>query len=388
MELNQFIEVPKEFTSINEAVESVEDVANKIKTTSSRLRNPAEGIRKEIEKVLKEIEKVLDTFINRITHLIKTSKEFLSELIEQTIEGLSNLLNEVDNIVDKILENFNPDAIREKLINPFFDRINTLQKDLFKDLDNLLKKIDTVITGTIEDVVNDIKKFSDPTIFFNPFDPCRREHDIPAWRIGTSLTDIDYYNLVTCHLLKRLDEKDTLDNVTDVYNMLQQVAWKMTCVLRGAPQARQKIFQDWIKYGQLIELWSNFPMTITPLEAAEEAIKKLETARIEFTEKAQKIDNLIISDSINKWYWNTGHELNVGTGDRYDTIYVEFPRGAFKTPPKVQVSINMLDADTQGNVRIRVFPQNITVKGFDIKVRTWSSSKISGIGVTWLAHKI
>jgi hypothetical protein len=247
-------------------------------------------------KLKAEIELVLDesflALTDRIGYLIEHSKQSLNELMEQAIGGLSNLLTEVENIVDKFLENFNPDAIREKLINPLFENINKLEKELFKDLDKLIEKIDTVFTGTIEDAVNDIKKLTDVTIFFNPLDQCRKEHDIPVWRIGTSLSDIDYYNLVTCHLLKRLDEKDTLDNITDVYSSIQQAAWKMTCVLRGAPQARQKIFKDWTKYGQLIDLWSKFPMTMTPLEAAEEAVKKLESARLEFIEKAQKIDDL------------------------------------------------------------------------------------------------
>ncbi|MFN9860284.1 MAG: hypothetical protein ACK556_19690, partial [Pseudanabaena sp.] len=80
--------------------------------------------------------------------------------------------------------------------------------------------------------------------------------------------------------------------MVDAYGGLQLNAWKMACVSRGAPGLQKNVMQDWIKYGQLISLWSQFSMSLTPLQAAEEAIKKLEDARLEFLTKSSEIDSI------------------------------------------------------------------------------------------------
>jgi hypothetical protein len=101
------------------------------------------------------------------------------------------------------------------------------------------------------------------------------------------------------------------------------------------------------------------------------------------------VRDAMISGNVSKSYWTTGHPLELGTpiGGRSDTIHIDFPAGKFSTPPNVQVTLSMIDAENDGsNIRLSVSPVNITTNGFDIQVSTWLDSKVYAVGVTWLAH--
>ncbi|MFN9869216.1 MAG: hypothetical protein ACK568_19615, partial [Pseudanabaena sp.] len=251
------------------------------------------GVRAKLEAEIKiNLDEKLLTLVKQLEYVVGKSKTALSELLDEAFKGLSNLRSEVEVIVDKFLAAFNPDQLKAKLIDPIFDKLEKLEDKIFKDIDRLIDKIDVIFTGTGEELKNAIQTLIDPALLIpNPFDQCRRLQGL-EWTIGTSFTLVQIYRFRECKVLEKLDENTKIQDLVDAYGGLQLNAWKMACVSRGAPGLQKNVMQDWIKYGQLISLWSQFSMSLTPLQAAEEAIKKLEDARLEFLTKSSEIDSI------------------------------------------------------------------------------------------------
>lgn len=251
------------------------------------------GLRAKLEAEIKiNLDEKFLALVKQLEYVVGKSKTALSELLDEAFKGLSNLRSEVEVIVDKFLAAFNPAQIRAKLIEPIFDRLEKLEDKIFKDIDRLIDKIDVIFTGTSEELKNAIQSLIDPGLLIpNPFDECRRRQNL-EWTLGTSFTLVQIYRFRECKVLEKLDENTKIQDLVDSYGGLQLNAWKMACVSRGAPGLQKNVMQDWIKYGQLINLWSQFSMSMTPLQAAEEAIRKLEDARLEFLAKSSQIDNI------------------------------------------------------------------------------------------------
>lgn len=103
----------------------------------------------------------------------------------------------------------------------------------------------------------------------------------------------------------------------------------------------------------------------------------------------------MISGNVSRGYWQSGHELTLGYPpslppgqyhERKDVFDVTFPAGKFSKPLQVVVMLTMIDSEKSANVRLNIFPENITVNGFSIRIVTWSDSKIYGFGASWFAY--
>ena len=79
-----------------------------------------------------------------------------------------------------------------------------------------------------------------------------------------------------------------------------------------------------------------------------------------------------------------GFTLDKNSGDRVYTMYVKFEKG-YEKVPSVIVSVNKLDASKETNARFEISAEAISRDGFTIKIKTWSDSKIFGIGGNWIA---
>jgi H-type lectin domain len=332
-------------------------------------------------KVIDRITYALDSAINKV------GVEF-RQLVKQVFSELSELLDRVDQIIDKIFKNISTALadIKRNLIDPIVAAIADLERKLIEDINQILDKIFNFIQGTLQDFKDEISKITDPDILIpNPFDPCRQQTGTittPRWR----LTSADVFNLFECNQLKRLeDSATTVKEITEVYASLQLQSFRVTCLGRGSPAFQEIFTKKWIKYGQLYDLWKEFDETMTAQQAFDEAIKRLAQARNEYlSNPAPKIE----SGTVNKSYWQTNHPIGLGTpvGVRSDAIHVDFSAGKFSSPPKVQVMLNMLDAEQATNARAAVSPINITANGFEIQVTTWGDSKVYGVGITWFAY--
>ncbi|WP_341211639.1 H-type lectin domain-containing protein [uncultured Limimaricola sp.] len=74
----------------------------------------------------------------------------------------------------------------------------------------------------------------------------------------------------------------------------------------------------------------------------------------------------------------------VGTGTREVRTRIPF-EVAFALPPIVHVSVTMWDVAAEAATRLDVGAEEIDQKGFTLRVRTWSDSRIARVRVAWLA---
>ncbi|MEM7061054.1 MAG: H-type lectin domain-containing protein [Pseudomonadota bacterium] len=73
-----------------------------------------------------------------------------------------------------------------------------------------------------------------------------------------------------------------------------------------------------------------------------------------------------------------------GSGKRWARTVVEFD-DPFSGPPKVQLSIAMIDADSGRNLRFELHAEDVTKAGFTAVAHTWSDTRIGRLQVNWTA---
>ncbi len=77
-------------------------------------------------------------------------------------------------------------------------------------------------------------------------------------------------------------------------------------------------------------------------------------------------------------------QMWAGEGERSVSQTVKFWR-PFIQPPKVQLSVSLMDARTEVMIRYSLSTQNVTAEQFDAVFSTWGDSKFARIGVDWMA---
>jgi hypothetical protein len=82
--------------------------------------------------------------------------------------------------------------------------------------------------------------------------------------------------------------------------------------------------------------------------------------------------------------FKSGGEMWTGEGEREKRLAVTFSE-PFRTAPVVQVAPSLWDWDGGTNARAQVLAENVTEKGFDLVVRTWSDSRIARMQLSWIA---
>ncbi|WP_414623797.1 hypothetical protein [Calothrix sp. CCY 0018] len=268
------------------------------------------GVKKEVWSLVDHLFDKLKILLGDIAYvadeLLSKTEEIGKNLIQKISQELSGLVQQVQRAVNDILS-----GIKDNLINPFFEKVDELRRNLVEDIRSLINQIlngagelagqllkegDRILTGTISEFKSEVEKVVN--FSRNPFDPCRIKFDL-GWVPGHKLTIGDLHNLFECSLLRRLEEGDTVKEIKTIYADLQHRSWHLSCVARGtvpgisSSSALQDIaIKDWIKYGQLYSLWNQFEDNMTPLTALENRIKQLEDEIAYFRAKSAQIDDV------------------------------------------------------------------------------------------------
>ena len=234
--------------------------------------------------------KVIDRAIFALDSVIdKTSQEFKS-LVQQISDDLFELERKINELIDKFFDNISNliQDIKTNLVDPIVDSVFALEEKIFEDINQVIDKIFDFFTGTVQQFKDDLFVIFNPLP--NPFDPCRRQLDLALTPTGR-LTHIDLFNLFECRQLRRLDDDNTVvKEIQEVYAMLQLQSFRLTCLGRGSPAFQEIYMRKWLKYGQLFELWQEFAEDMTPQQAYDEAIRRLNQARNEYQAKVAEID--------------------------------------------------------------------------------------------------
>jgi hypothetical protein len=268
------------------------------------------GIKKEVIALINQVFDKLKFLLGDVAfvanELLSKTETLGKNFLDKISQELSSLVKEVQRAVNDVLI-----GVRDNLINPFFERVDELRRTLvddirtlvdqifsdFKDLfDKLLKEGDRILTGTIDEFKAEVAKVV--KLIPNPLDPCRIKYDL-RYTFGNDLTIGDLYNLFECTLLRRLEINDSVREIKTIYGDLQHRYWHLSCIARGSvpgvsgSSGLQDIaINDWIKYGQLFQLWNQFDDDMTPLTALEIRIQQLENEIASFRARSAQLDDI------------------------------------------------------------------------------------------------
>ncbi len=74
-----------------------------------------------------------------------------------------------------------------------------------------------------------------------------------------------------------------------------------------------------------------------------------------------------------------------GSGDREVRKTFKF-RKRFKSDPTVVASIAGFDVDDKTNARVEVDVVHASEDHFDVRVKTWSNTKLARVSISWIAY--
>jgi len=81
-----------------------------------------------------------------------------------------------------------------------------------------------------------------------------------------------------------------------------------------------------------------------------------------------------------------GEAKGVGFTPRLIRKHIEFGK-EFSFVPVVRAGLESLDASNETNLRVQVFAENITTKGFDLRLQTWSDTRLFFVTSNWFAYE-
>jgi prefoldin subunit 5 len=246
--------------------------------------------------------KVIDRAIFALDSTIDKTSQELQSLAQKIFDNLFELEKRLNTLIDNFFQHLSAlfNNIKANLVDPIVDSIFKLEEKIFEDINQVIDKIFNFFTGTVKEFKDDLLRLFNPLP--NPFDPCRQQFGL-ALTPTSRLTHTDIFNLFECSQLRRLNDGNTIvKEIQEIYAGLQLESFKMTCLGRGSPSFQELYMRKWLKYGQLFEIWQEFNENMTPQEAFDEAIRRLNEARDEYNAKVADIDRAqaTADDAINR----------------------------------------------------------------------------------------
>jgi len=217
---------------------------NKIKPLLYQLEAAADRV---IDKAKDDLNEVIDHFKKQMEDLIQTAAATAKKLVDYTI-----------------------DEIRTKIINYAFDKLDSFESKLFRDITEMLNKVDAIMKNIscyaqaiIARITDEIKK-SLP-IIPNPFDKCRIKLDkeFPGQRLRykflRSFTPNQLYELRKCYLINNLTENSSINSINMAYRDLELLSGDMRClsVSLGAIQNEKYYIKEMGKACFILDTLSN-----------------------------------------------------------------------------------------------------------------------------------
>ena len=295
-------------------------------------------LKQQLEPLIQDAFNKLSSFLGEVVaaaeNLLGRSRQLLEDLVNQVSEKLSELLTEVEQIVGNLLSQVSSlaeriiDRFRTDILDRFFDRVDSLRRDLINDLRQLIQEVtqrgnellykgDVIVTGTLASIKDNIDKLAadlEETLDIRKwFDPdervARREEDeredfckdkIGAVGVAFStLGSAQFYEYRQCVTQRRLNDaiersegRVTVRNMKLVYADLQERAWKLATIGRTEGSSLQNIaLTDWIKFGQLFQLWNQFEDDMEVLEAINQRVNELDQKIDAAQARAQQLDD-------------------------------------------------------------------------------------------------
>lgn len=278
---------------------------------------------KSITELFDKLKSILNDFAFVANELIEKSKLLVEDLINNVFKNLTDLVSNISKKISNLLDQ--AEELGKKLIlklrelnDQIFNNLKEFRQALFEDLHNLIDHAvvagQLIITGTFEQIIEEIRRpvlaIQDFLDHINIFDPDSRKRKKISDEIKKDLsisllhvnqwghTQIyDYlcqYTLkVESYEIEKKQGKERIGNIETMYADLQDKAWRLSTLGLTDSSLSKEAMEDWVKYGQLYELWHKLgDEDMGLLDAINDKLKELDQAEDEFKEKSAQIESL------------------------------------------------------------------------------------------------
>jgi ElaB/YqjD/DUF883 family membrane-anchored ribosome-binding protein len=207
-----------------------------------------------LEKTISQVQTLLDQVLQNVRSILKETNNYIEERIDQVAAIVASSLDKIT----KIAENYTPGRIMDDLVSPALDKISKLEEQLFEDINQVLDKI----INEVDEKGEELKKQIQLGLlsFPNFLDECRNE--LGLQKPGLLFSDIEYYKLIKCYSLKRLEKDNhiTLNERLEIYAQLQRNAAiaRFLAADISSPGIDDLYARDWLEYGVLYKETEKF----------------------------------------------------------------------------------------------------------------------------------
>ncbi len=309
------------------------DIYNKLNDALEKLRNWRRNvkimpdIKSDVESLIKalfdELRSVLNDFTFLANQLIEKSKLLVEDLINDIFKNLTDLVSNIWGKINDLLKQ--AEILGQRLISKIsdlndkiFENLDEFRQALFDDLHSLIDHAvvagQVITTGTFEQLISEFRRaaltiqdFLDGIDIFDP--DARKRKEIsekikehlsigikPIWQWG----HIQTYDYLCCYTLLVEDYEietkqgtERIGNIETLYAELQDKAWRLSTLGLEDSKLSKEAMEDWVKYGQLYELWHKLgDEDMGLLDAINDKLKELDQARDEFNERSAQIESL------------------------------------------------------------------------------------------------
>lgn len=165
----------------NVSKQTVQDLSilkNELKADIDNLLSDVNEIYKEnLELTFDEINRARAEAIHALREQLGETTEQVDKCLEARINQIALVLMQSLKQVQLISDKFSPDEVREKLAKPTLEELAAIEEKIYLDAEQIISKIDEIITGTLEEIRNLLKSILVHTLP-NPLDKCRRRLNI------------------------------------------------------------------------------------------------------------------------------------------------------------------------------------------------------------------
>ena len=251
---------------------------------SSAAEGASEGVEDSVTRAIDHIfDEQVDPLLERagilgeelVTHAGDTAeakaKSIIDYAVKDIVDGFTPWIEEAARVADQ----FSPEELEEHLIETSFDRLDRLEKKLFKDanlvidkvsvkIDGTIDKVDCAVEGQRKDLRNDIieRLLAAVRTPSREEKVCAKEHDLKItfnpFSDRTSIAGArndELYDFTRCTIQKDITFDKKTDKIIARYSALTGLAAEYRCIERlGDPERYTK---DWLYYKEKAQIWKN-----------------------------------------------------------------------------------------------------------------------------------
>lgn len=241
----------------DKAMEVVEATAAELDTLKDELRSDIEALVANVDDRIKDnVRFFLDKIAKAFTETIIAVRITIADIdtrLESRIKQFALLVMEVLATLDAVVQHA-------------FDRLDELERQLAKDLNEIWQKIDRTVLGAqawadlLRQRVTDFPKTTLGVLTRPQLKDCFDENSIPI-QVGTSLAEDEIYALTKCMRLKDMErqiEEIRVDDILRNYGFLQGQAWDWLTMNRGITSQEEIYARDYLYFGAKARIWMPF----------------------------------------------------------------------------------------------------------------------------------